>query len=215
METILTGILLFLGIVSMGGSVVGIASSDAHTPLYQATGTLHVDGSPIGMEVTLDGRVAGQVPESGVLIIDNIPVGEHRVIGSYPGYDQKEVVIDVPDGLPAEIRLDLTQERTGNLEISSTPPHVQIYVDDVYKGITPANIEIEVGLHKVLLRLFGYEDWSTQAEVRGGEATKISGTLVQTDRSPVLTPSGGPSFLLTILFVALSFLGVYCKISQR
>ena len=195
--------------------VAGIASPELTGGDYQATGALHVDGSPVGMEIALDGRVAGQVPESGVLIIDNITVGEHAVTGSFPGYASQEMWVNVPDGLPAEIRIDLSRKLMGSLDISSSPPNVQIYVDDLYKGITPAVVEVEAGSHVVLLRLSGFQDWSTQTDVAGGETTVLSGTLVPVSKTPVSSASGGPSVLVTMLLIVAGVMVAYGQIRRR
>lgn len=210
-----TGIFSCLLLFFLFFPVAGVASPELSGDYYQATGTLHVDGSPVGMEVALDGRVAGQVPESGVLIIDNIAVGEHAITASFPGYDNQEVWVNVPDGLPAEVRIDLTRQSMGSLDISSSPPNVQIYVDDLYKGVTPAVVEVQAGSHMVMLRLAGFQDWSAQTDVAGGEITALSGTLVPVSGAPVSTPSGGPSFLVTMLFIVAGCMVAYGQIRRR
>lgn len=210
-----TGVFSCLVLSLLFFPVAGVASPELSGDYYQATGTLHVDGTPVGMEVALDGRVAGQVPESGVLIIDNIAVGEHTITASFPGYENKEVWVNVPDGLPAEVRIDLTRESVGSLDISSSPPNVQIYVDDLYKGVTPAVVEIQAGSHTVMLRLAGFQDWSTQTDVAGGETRTLSGTLVPVSGTPVSTPSGGPSVLVTALLIIAGCMVAYGQIRRR
>lgn len=205
-----TGIISCLFLSFLATSVLGIAALDPGGQVYQATGTLHVDGSPIGMEVALDGRASGQVPESGVLIIENIAVGGHTLTASYPEYENQEMVVQVPDGLPAEIRVNLEKDSEGSLDISSIPPNVQIYVDDLYKGITPALVVVPSGSHVVLLRLSGYQDWSMQTEVTGGQVTVVSGTLTPVSGPPVSTQSGGPG-----MFALIILSGAGCLIACR
>lgn len=195
--------------------VSGIIAPDFGTAPQQATGTLHVDGSPVGMEITLDGRVAGQVPDSGVLVIDNVPTGQHDVLASFTGYKSQEMVVNVPDSLPAEIRIDLTRQAAGLLDISSSPTNVQIYVNDQYKGITPAVIEVPAGDYLVLMRLAGYQDWSAQVDVTGGETTALSGTLIPVSGAPVSTPSGGPSLIVTVLLVVAGCMIAYNQRAGR
>jgi hypothetical protein len=212
---ILTGIFFCLITGMLFCPVTGIAAPQEAGTYYQATGTLHVDGNPVGMEISLDGRVAGQVPDSGVLIIENISVGQHAVMATFPGYDRQELWVDVPDGLPAEVRIDLTKQSVGFLDISSTPPNVQVYVDDAYKGITPAKIEVSAGPHTVLLRLAGYQDWSSEISVQGGETAVVTGTLTSVSASPVSTPSGGPSLVITILLVIAGCMIAYSQNVRR
>jgi hypothetical protein len=169
------------------------------------------------MEIMLDGRVAGQVADSGVLVIDNIPVGLHDVMASFPGYESQEVQVNVPGGLAAEVRIDLATQATGSIDISSTPTNVQIFVDDLYKGITPAVIEVPAGSYIVLLRLSGYQDWSAQVDVNGGETTVLSGTLLPTSGAPVPTASSGPSFMMTMLIIVSGciFAALCCQKGRR
>ena len=214
-SVVVTGVFSCLVLFHLFFPVAGVASPELSGDYYQATGTLHVDGSPVGMEVALDGRVAGQVPESGVLIIDNIAVGEHAITASSPGYENQELWVNVPDGLPAEVRIDLTRQSMGSLDISSSPQNVQIYVDDLYKGVTPAVVEVEAGSHMVLLRLSGFQDWSTQADVAGGETTALSGTLVPVSGTPVSTPSGGPSVLVTALLIVAGCMVAFGQVRRR
>ncbi|HOJ96115.1 MAG TPA: PEGA domain-containing protein [Methanospirillum sp.] len=215
MAFLLTGIFFCLITGMLICPVTGIAAPQEAGTYYQATGTLHVDGNPVGMEISLDGRVAGQVPDSGVLIIENISVGQHAVMATFPGYEPQEVWVDVPDGLPAEVRIDLTKQSVGFLDISSNPPNVQVYVDDVYKGITPAKIEVLAGTHMVLLRLAGYQDWSAETIVHGGETAVVTGTMTSVSTPPVSTPSGGPSFIITILFVIAGCMIAYVQTVRR
>jgi len=201
---------VFSLLLCLAGSVSAIASPELGEQVFQATGTLHVDGSPVGMEVALDGRVAGQVPDSGVLIIENIAVGQHSISSSYPGYENQELWVDVPDGLPAEVRINLKQGSVGSLEISSIPPNVQIYVDDLYKGITPAVVDVPTGPHVVLLRLAGYQDWSTEVEVLPDQVMPVSGPLTPVSGTPVSTPSGGPGIPALVILA-----GVGCLLALR
>jgi len=205
-----TGIISCLFLSFLTASVFGIAAPDPGGEVYLDTGTLHIDGSPVGMEVALDGRASGQVPESGVLIIDNIAVGGHTLTASYPEYETQEMAVEVPDGLPAEIRVNLEKDSGGSLDISSTPTNVQIYVDDLYKGITPAVVIVSSGSHVVQLRLSGYQDWSMQTEVTGGQVTLVSGTLTPVSGSPVSTPSSGPG-----MFGVLVLAGIGCLVACR
>jgi hypothetical protein len=184
------------------GLVCGDASLDAGA-VYPTTGTLHIDGDPVGMEISLDGKNVGTIPESGVLILENIPVGEHSLNASYSGYMGQDMWVNVPDGLPAEIRVTLQEETSGSLDLSSTPPGAQIYVDDLYTGLTPAVVNATVGSHRVLLRQEGYQDWSTEVTVSGGQMVSVSGSLIPVSSTPVSPPAGGPGFLVTMILVGI------------
>ena len=182
--TMVTGFLSCLVTICLIFPVAAIVAPEVVSAPDQATGTLHIDGSPVGMEIMLDGRVAGQVADSGVLVIDNIPVGLHDVMASFPGYESQEVQVNVPGGLAAEVRIDLATQATGSIDISSTPTNVQIFVDDLYKGITPAVIEVPAGSYIVLLRLSGYQDWTGNASILGGRSESVEAVLVSSGSQP-------------------------------
>ena len=191
--------------------VCGIVAPETGEAPFQATGSLHVDGDPPGMEIILNGRVAGQVPESGVLVIEQVPIGEHRIIGTAPGFSEQEAYVLVPDGMPVQVRMTLEKIHTGTLDVTSVPNNVQVYINNVYRGVTPLHLtDIEQGSNEVTLRLSGYQDWSTWVEV-GSEAVSVSGELTFLS-SGSTTPTGGPSGIATILLIGI---GCICALFFR
>lgn len=206
----LSSLILFIFLISMAGFVSGDTSPDLTGQVFQATGTVHIDGDPVGMEIALDGKTAGQVDESGVLIIDSVPVGEHTLTASSPDFITKEVLVNVPDGLPAEVRVNLEKETQGTLIIESTPPNVQVFVDDLYKGITPVTMQVLTGSHDILLTLTGYEDWRSTVNVTADRPAEVSGTLVRIPASPTPTPQGGHGMIFIIVIS-----GICCLIASQ
>ncbi|MDD1725130.1 MAG: PEGA domain-containing protein [Methanospirillum sp.] len=201
-ETILFFLLSLTLVLLASMPVCGIASPYIGEPLIQANGSLHVDGDPVGMAISLDGEPMGLVPDQGMLILENISTGDHTLTGSKDGYGSKEQVVTVPDGRFAEVRVNLSPVTNGTLEISSSPENVQVYVDEVYRGVTPVSLEdIPAGSHRVLLRLGGYQDWSSPVEVVSGTNVPVSGSLVPVSGSPVATQSGGNAGILTAFMV--------------
>ncbi|MCX5746018.1 MAG: PEGA domain-containing protein [Proteobacteria bacterium] len=68
-----------------------------------ATGTLFVDGTPVGAKVTIDGTVAGEMPVQVPL-----EVGEHRVQIVMDGYSPIETTARVTAGMVTRIQPTLT-----------------------------------------------------------------------------------------------------------
>lgn len=70
---------------------------------------------------------------------------------------------------------------TGTLAIGSSPHGARIYIDNVYRGITPPTqynyITLPVGLYSVKLTLDGYKDATTSARVNAEETTYYSPVL--------------------------------------
>jgi hypothetical protein len=58
---------------------------------------------------------------------------------------------------------------TGTINLTSTPPGAEIYVDNQYRGTTPGTIPgLPSGVHTVELRLQGYQTWSTGMTLSSG-----------------------------------------------
>jgi hypothetical protein len=73
----------------------------------------------------------------------------------------------------------------GAINIVSTPAGAEIYIDNIFRGYTPATItEIDPGQHQILLKYTGYTDYA-------GTATTISGqtTPLAIGMTPVPTPT--------------------------
>ena len=62
--------------------------------------------------------------------------------------------------------------------LPSEPQGAGIYIDTVYRGITPQIVDnVPKGSHTLLVRQAGYQDWTTQVQVTVGETAQVSATL--------------------------------------
>lgn len=79
----------------------------------------------------------------------------------------------------------------GTITVLSSPPGADIYIDNVYKGLSPATFTgVPNGNHVVLMRLDGYPDLTKSVTVNGDNQT-LSGTLGQQSGSPIAASSPG------------------------
>jgi hypothetical protein len=84
----------------------------------------------------------------------------------------------------------------GGLNIVSAPSGAETYVDNLYRGYTPATLTgISPGQHTVLLKYTGYVDYSTTTTVNAGQTTPLAITMTA---APVPTPTSAPSPLVLI-----------------
>jgi len=88
----------------------------------------------------------------------------------------------------------------GSITVTSSPSGADIYIDNVYKGLSPATFtEVPNGNHLVLLRLDGYPDLTKSVTVTADSQT-LYGALSQqtgsptTTSSPSQTPTTGTGF---------------------
>lgn len=72
-----------------------------------------------------------------------------------------------------------TPPSTGSVRILSSPPGAAIYLDDEYRGTTPATVtDIPDGNHNLEIRVNGYDRWTAPVTVKAGSMLNISATLL-------------------------------------
>jgi hypothetical protein len=77
----------------------------------------------------------------------------------------------------------------GRITVTSSPSGADIYIDNVYKGLSPATFnEVPNGNHLILIRLPGYQDLTKNVIVTGNSQT-LYGALSQQTGSPITTTS--------------------------
>ncbi len=68
--------------------------------------------------------------------------------------------------------------KAGILRIDSNPMEAQIFIDGVFKGKTPARLEILAGIHEVRLVLPNHYDWEAQVKLKEEEETPLMVNLI-------------------------------------
>ena len=82
----------------------------------------------------------------------------------------------------------------GTISLTSTPSGATVYLDSVYKGVTPVMLTgIPSGDHQIRLTKSGYQDYTTNVIVTTGITKYVSPTLSLTP-TPTPTTSGGRRF---------------------
>jgi len=85
----------------------------------------------------------------------------------------------------------------GYVSVSSSPGGANVYIDNVYEGITPVNLSsVPVGTHALRLTMNGYADYGTTITVTGGSTVAVSGSLAgqnQTAATPAATMTPVPT----------------------
>jgi hypothetical protein len=152
-----------------------------------------------GATVYIDSNAAGKIPSSGTLTINNVASGSRLFKVTASGYnDWLNSVYIVPNAV-TPIQATLTPSgtnptpipATGTIDVTSTPTGAEVYVDNLFKGYTPATLTgIAPGEHQVLLRYTGYVDYTQTAMVASGQTTPLSITM---QAAPAPTPASAPS----------------------
>jgi hypothetical protein len=191
------------GTYTVNANLIAIPSS--------STGWISVTSSPAGATVYLDGTLAGQTAQNGVLRVDNVRAGDHTIRVEKSGYQAfittVNVQVNTVSDVVARLVSDSIPATTGTLSVSSTPSGASVFIDNVLKGVTPISLtDISAGSHQVLLRLEGYQDYTVTQQVNAGAANTIAAALNQ-NVTPKPTRSGTSPLALV---GALACIGLYC-----
>jgi hypothetical protein len=157
------------------------------TPYTKSSGygDIQVQSYPTGAAVYVNNNYMGTTISSSALYITQLTPGSYPVritLANYQPYTVTAIV--TADGV-YDIRANLvpvtpgpTPNTNGQVTVRSSPSGANIYVDNLYKGLTPLTlVGIPNGGHTILLRMNGYQDWQSTVNVAAGSSTDVSGTL--------------------------------------
>lgn len=197
-----------------GGSTTQVAFTLSKVP--QTTGTIYVVSTPQGANAYVDGVFYGITPA----LATGLEPGNHQVRISLSGFQDWIGTVFVTSGATTTVTQTLhtgttaptpspTQSpATGSVMVSSTPSGAEVFMDNVYEGISPLTIaSVQPGTHTFLIKQAGYADWQVSEPVQSGQTSQIAATL-----SPLPTPTEGamPSALV-ILAVGLLCFGLLSR----
>jgi len=67
----------------------------------------------------------------------------------------------------------------GRIVATSHPQGAKVYLDNVYKGFTPLNLDrVTSGQHHIKLVMTGYQDWSNYVSISPSRTTTVSADLI-------------------------------------
>ena len=163
---------------SSNGPVVAASNRD---------GRLLIRTTPAGATVTIDGHARGTSP----LVVRDLEYGAYAVGVSLPGFATQTTRMTVTRERPASsVTLELLRRAPqalpnpaadeGALFIDSRPRGARVIVDEQSIGTTPMQmLALPAGTHEVRLELNGYRVWTSTVQVRGGETSRVTGSLDQ------------------------------------
>jgi hypothetical protein len=169
------------------------------------TGALSVTSNPSYAAIYLDETYEGQTSPGTPFIISGVSAGSHTVMVRLSGYDDSVSTVTVNSGQTTTVSAELSLSGTGYgmLSVTSSPTGAEVYINNAKAGITPVtSYEVTPGEYTVTIRLAGYSEWSSVAEVQEGSTSYVSASL-----SPV--PEQSPSSLLLPVGVLMALGGFF------
>lgn len=138
------------------------------------TGTLVVSSTPTGASVYINDVYKGYTP----LEIQNLAPGTYTISISKGGSIDKyiDIVDKVTISAGKEIKKEYTlSEEGGSLDLITKPEGAHVYLDGVYKGVSPILINgLSDGQHTIRLTLSGYPDQTYTFTTKNGNAGSVA-----------------------------------------
>ena len=165
-----------------------------------ANAYVQIASYPSGAAVYIDGTYVGNTQYSTLSNPNYMHAGpftpgtSHTLLFTLDGYNAYSTSFILSSGETRTISVTMTPVTpvvtTGTLQISSDPSGADVYVDNVFRGVTPVNLNaITTGTHTILLQNSGYDDWSQSIAFSAGQTVErtvvLSPTVVPT---PTSTP---------------------------
>jgi eukaryotic-like serine/threonine-protein kinase len=133
---------------------------------------LVADSDPGGAQVYVNDLFKGKTP-----LRLRLPPGKYMVRMAYPGYQEWSSQVDLGETGDFPVTGRLKSQGAGGttqqpptdkayLNVQSTPPAAQVFVDGTLKGVTPVKVNVTPGKHRVRVSLAGYQNWEHQVSVK-------------------------------------------------
>jgi hypothetical protein len=191
------------------GSTTTMSPGMTPYPAIPAYGDLQIQSVPPGAGVTVNGDYKGTTYPGDPVYVTQLLPGSYVVGISMPDYQAYTETVSVRAGDMKVVTAAMVPvtpgpvaDGTGQVTVGSTPAGASVYLDSVYRGVTPMLLtDVAAGSHTLMLRESGYQDWTSSVAVTGGGYTAISGTLVAgtttapATPAPLTTKSGLPVFI--------------------
>ena len=147
----------FLATVEIAG---GGETTALEAPLEPAWAEVKVVSEPPGALLRIDGREVGPTPQTVELL-----EGRRGLALSLAGYKPRQSTVDVVAGEPRTLPTVRLVPADGNLTLTSEPSGAAVTVDGVYRGETPADLDLAPGRYMLRLQKAGYASAARPVEI--------------------------------------------------
>ncbi|MDD1728734.1 MAG: PEGA domain-containing protein, partial [Methanospirillum sp.] len=176
------------------GQDTRISSSLVRNPPEVKSGSVTVSSNPPGATVYLNNDYQGITPDSGSLDLTDLTPGIYTILIRAPQREEYSTTITVLAGQVTPVQVELKAPVTpsalnGTLGISSSPSGAQVFLDNVFVGITPLTLSsVKPGEYELILKMDRFQDYSNRVQISAGMTTTASVNL-----SPLQKPTESPT----------------------
>jgi hypothetical protein len=197
----------YTGVVTIQQSKVTTLDVTLTVESQAKDGDIVVQSNPPGASVFLDGTFMGTTEKANPLDLTGVATGSHTLVINLENYNAYSTVIEVTAGKVSRVTAELIPvsqpTQSGIIQIASSPASANVFLDDIYTGITPLTLpSVNAGTHTLVIRLPGYQDYSSSINLGAGQSLQVDAAL-----TPVTSPTGAGMIPLTIL-IALAGLTI-------
>ncbi len=169
-------------------------------------GAVAVNSDPRGAAFYIDGISMGKTNQ----IVGNLAPGNHVLTISTAEYEMWQQTFSITARDITTVNAKLVPEvntSTGDVRVTSVPSGAAVYVDNVYKGITPVDgpldvIDLSPGSHALVLTRTAYQDYKSTLTVEAGKTTMVTAQMQASAEVPATataeigsTPSGADVYI--------------------
>lgn len=198
-----------------GGQQTPISVS--FTAQQKTVGSIEVASTPAGSSLYLDGNYRGQTPYGGYFDLTSLLQGTHTLLIRQTDFQDYTQAVYVKGGEVVTVNARLspnapspTPDTTGQILVVSTPASAELFLDNTFRGITPATLsDIPAGSHVVMARQAGYTDASQTVTVTGGQSTPVALGLTE-----IPTTTKTPLTMIPVMG-AFAIIGVILACGRR
>jgi formylglycine-generating enzyme required for sulfatase activity len=152
--------------------------------LQPADGTLALQTTPSGANVTIDQKFVGKTPVKVSLQADI----RHEILISKAGYENAAQTVQVATGKLKTVTVKL-QPLMGVIEFEVEPADARLIVDGKNRGTVPPKLNLLAVAHQLEIQKSGYEPYRTQITPRPGYPQIIKVSLKRSQSAPA-EPAG-------------------------
>ncbi|MCE5224209.1 PEGA domain-containing protein [bacterium] len=155
--------------------------------------SIAISSTPSGAKIYLNNQASGQVTPATI----KFKPGKYTVKVTLNGYKEQSKTVTFTNDPPASTKIQFTLEKitvtppppttpkVGVLWILSVPDGAEVFVNNVFKGVTPLRLDnVNAGNYTVKVVMNGYETQTKTVTVTGGQTNKQTFTLKKTASKP-------------------------------
>lgn len=168
-----------------GFTIVEPMTLTSISPTSAQAGDDDVDFTIVGKKLSNvdDVYLFNDVNDDKIYAEDFDVVSSIKITGTFNLEDEDEetyevCVEDTNGAVKCDLTFDITTNKVGSIEISSSPSGAAIFLDGIANGTTPNTVDdILEGSYRLVLKKNGYEDWGKIVKVVADDTIEVDAKL--------------------------------------